>query len=259
MPLIQVPRGNLHYETHGKGRSLALLHGMWSHRGMWKNVIPGLSADRFLVAPDYIGHGESDRMRHPCRLQDYATDINILFESMGIEDVTLIGFSMGSLISQEYYRRYPSRVRALVLIATPPPYKLRWRLAMALVSLLERLGITSLKKETIKSITRRFSKGTDRSFIDKSLKELTAYDDREFGLILRSVWEQPSADRAATIQVPTLLVVGEKDGIRGHSEALHRAIPHSRLQIVPESNHSVIFDNPKYLTELILEFLSVHK
>jgi len=259
MPLIQVPRGNLRYETHGKGRNLALIHGMWSHRGMWKNIIPGLSADHFVMAPDCIGHGESDRMHHPGRLQDYVTDINLLFESMGIEDVTLIGFSMGALIAQEYYHRYPSRARALVLIATPPPYKLRWRLAMALVSLLEKLGITSLKKETLKALTRRFSKGTDRSFIDKSLKELTAYDEREFGLILQSGWEQPAAGRAGTIQVPTLLVVGEKDGIRDHSEVLHNTIPDSRLQIIPESNHSVIFDNPKYLTELILEFLSVHK
>jgi len=259
MPFIKVPHGNLHFEIQGQGKNLALLHGMWSHRGMFKKMIPSLSANFRVVAPDHIGHGESDPMRHPYRLKNYADDIDLLFESLGMEEVTLAGFSMGALISQEYYRLHPARVRALVLIATPPPYKLRWRLAMASVSFFERLGITSLKKETMKAITRRFSKGTDRSFIEKSLKELAAYDDRQFGLILRSVWQQPPADWAINIRVPTLLVVGAKDGIRDHSETLDRAIPDSRLMIVPGSNHSVIFDNPEYLAEEIAAFLSVHQ
>jgi len=255
MPHIQGPQGNLYYETFGQGKCLVLLHGLWSQLGIWKNIIPGLSADHKVVLLDQMGHGKSNRMRSPYRLEDYATDLKILLDTIGAEQVGIIGFSMGALVAQEFYFLQPDRVNALVFIACPPPYKRLWRIAISFVSLLERMGITSLKTETIKSLVRRYSKGTDPDIINKSLKDLEKYSNAEFNLILRSVWHQRKIDRLRTIKIPALIMVGEKDGIKKHSEKLNQLIPDSQLIIIPKSNHSVIFDQPKYLTEQILKFL----
>lgn len=91
--------------------------------------------------------------------------------------------------------------------------------------------------------------------MDKTAKELSAFSDYEFGLILRSVWENRSLDRERKIQVPTLLMVGEKDGIADHSRVLKNTIPGAQLLVVPESNHSIVFDRPELISEEILKFL----
>ena len=255
MPLIEVPHGRLHYDIHGQGRTLVLLHGMWSNNGVWRRMVPELAKNNEVILLDHMGHGESDRMRVPYDLATYASDLGHLLDSLEKSQVILLGFSLGASVAQEAYFQNPSRVTALVLIATPPPYKLHWMIGISFVSLLEKLGITSLKKETIKALGRRYSKGTDKRFIEKSLNELSSYDDDEFARLLRSAWVRGNIGREARIRVPTLLVIGEKDGIISHSVSIQRAIPGSRLSIVPDCNHSVLFDRPEQVVREILDFL----
>lgn len=255
MPTISVQHGKIYYEVQGEGPDLVLLHGMWSNMGVWKRIVPALSKAHRVVLMDQVGHGKSGRMQVPYGLGAYAQDLQSLLDFLGIDTTTLVGFSMGALVAQEYFLLTPSRVRALVLIATPPPYKLRWKAAIAFVSLLEKLGMTSLKKESIKSLRRRYSKTVDKDFIDRSLRELTRYGNREFALILRSVWERGSRNREKRIQIPSLLLVGERDGIRGYSEYLSHTLPDSRFFTVPGCDHSVVLHRPEFLAEKISGFL----
>ena len=255
MSFIQVPNGRLHYEVHGQGRTLVLLHGMWSNSGVWRRMVPELARDNEVILLDHMGHGESDRMRVPYSPATYASDLGHLLDFLEKNQVVLLGFSLGASVAQEACFQNPSRVTALVLIATPPPYKLHWMFGISFVSLLEKLGITSLKRETIKALGRRYSKGTDKRFIDKTLNELSSYDDDEFARLLRSAWNRENVGREAGIRVPTHIVVGEKDGIRGHSVSLQQAIPGSRLSVVPGCNHSVLFDRPDWVVREILAFL----
>lgn len=255
MPFIRVPNGRLHYEVHGHGKTLVLLHGLWSNSGVWRRMVPELARDNEVILLDHMGHGQSDRMGVPYRPATYASDLGLLLDSLDRSNVTLTGFSLGASVAQEAYFRNPSRVRALVLVATPPPHKTRWMIGIRLVSLLEKLGITSLKKETIKALGRRYSKGTDRGFVEKTLNELSSYDDHAFARLLRSAWDRGNIGRESGIRVPTLIVVGERDGIRGHSVTLKQAIPGSRLSVVPGCNHSVLFDRPEWVVREILDFL----
>jgi len=140
-------------------------------------------------------------------------------------------------------------------VATPPPYKMKWMMGIQSVSILEKLGITSLKKETIKALGRRYSKGTDKGFIGKTLNELSSYDDDEFARLLRSAWDRGNIGREAGISVPTQIMVGEKDGIRDHSVSIQQAIPGSRLSVVPGCDHSVLFDRPDWVVREIQAFL----
>jgi pimeloyl-ACP methyl ester carboxylesterase len=255
MPYIQVPNGKLYYEIHGQGRTLVLLHGMWSNHGVWRRIVPELARDNEVLLVDHMGHGKSDRMQVPYRPATYASDLGHLLDAVERNKAVLLGFSLGASVAQEYYFQKPSVVEALVLIATPPPYKMRWMVGIEFVSLLEKLGIASLKRETIKALGRRHSKGTDKGFIEKTLKELSCYDDDEFGRLLRSAWDRGNIGREAGIRVPTHIVVGEKDGIRDHSVSIQESIPDSRLSVVPGCDHSVLFNRPERVAREILAFL----
>ena len=144
MPFIRVPNGRLYYEIHGQGRTLVLLHGLWSNHGVWRKMVPELARNNEVILLDHMGHGKSDRMRIPYRLATYAADLTHLLDSLERRNVSLLGFSLGASVAQEAYFQKPSMVEALVLVATPPPYKMRWMIGIQFVSLLEKLGITSL-------------------------------------------------------------------------------------------------------------------
>jgi pimeloyl-ACP methyl ester carboxylesterase len=219
-------------------------------------MVPELAKNNEVILLDHMGHGESDRMRVPYSPATYASDLGQLLDTLEKNQVILLGFSLGASVAQEAYFQNPSRVTALVLIATPPPYKLHWMIGISFVSLLEKLGITSLKKETIKALGRRYSKGTDKRFIEKTLNELASYDDDEFARLLRSAWDRGNIGREAGIRVPTLIVIGEKDGIIGHSVSIQKSIAGSRLSIVPDCNHSVLFDRPEQVVREIQDFLN---
>jgi pimeloyl-ACP methyl ester carboxylesterase len=255
MPFMQVPNGKLYCEMHGQGRTLVLLHGLWSNHGVWRKMVPALARNNEVILLDLMGHGKSDRMQAPYRPATYASDLTHLLDSLERRKAVLLGFSLGASVAQETYFQRPSMIEALVLVAAPPPYKLRWMMGIAFVSLLEKLGITSLKRETIKALGRRYSKGTDKGFIDRTLKELSAYNDDEFARLLRSAWNRGNIGREARIRVPTQILVGERDGIRGHSFSIGRAIPGSRLSVVPDCDHSVLFDRPDWVAREIGAFL----
>lgn len=255
MPFLQVPHGHLFFETAGEGPSLGLLHGMWSSHAAWDRMLPRLSENHALLAPDFMGHGRSGRMKVSYRLGTYASDLKILFDHLGVERISLAGFSLGSLVAQEFYHLWPARVSSLILIATPPPQKLLWQIGIEFVSFLERLGLTSLKEQSIRAIARRQSKSSGRDASQNTLKELYNYEDREFARILRSAWHGHERRPAAAVGVPVLIAVGEQDRIRRHSERLHRSIPGSRLVVLPRAGHSVVLESPMLLAEGILDFL----
>ena len=108
MPFIQVPNGKLHYEIHGQGRTLVLLHGMWSNHGVWRKMVPDLARNNEVILLDHMGHGKSDRMQAPYRLDTYASDLGHLLDSLERNNVTVLGFSLGASIAQETYFQKPS-------------------------------------------------------------------------------------------------------------------------------------------------------
>ena len=115
MPFLQVPNGRLYYEIHGHGRTLVLLHGLWSNCGVWRRMVPELAGNNEVILLDHMGHGQSDPMGVPYRLATYASDLWLLLDSLERSQVTLLGFSLGASVAQEAYFRDPSKVTALVI------------------------------------------------------------------------------------------------------------------------------------------------
>ena len=111
MPFIQVPNGKLYYEIHGKGRTLVLLHGLWSNHGAWRRMVPELAKNNEVILLDHMGHGKSDRMLVSYRPTTYASDLELLIHSLDRNRVTLMGFSLGATVAQEAYFRMPSTSR----------------------------------------------------------------------------------------------------------------------------------------------------
>jgi pimeloyl-ACP methyl ester carboxylesterase len=103
----------------GSGPAIVLVHGWKMSHRIFDRVFPALE-DRFrVVAYDLRGMGESDKPDSRYDFEELSDDLGAVLEQLGLDDVTLVGWSMGCTVSLEYLRRGGGRVGRLVLVNGP--------------------------------------------------------------------------------------------------------------------------------------------
>jgi non-heme chloroperoxidase len=132
MPHIKVGTENdtdikIYYEDHGSGQPVVLIHGYPLNSDSWERQEPELlSAGYRVIRYDRRGFGHSSRPTTGFDYDTFAADLNALLEQLSLEDVVLVGFSMGTGEVIRYLGKYGSaRVRKGVLFGAIPPFLLK--------------------------------------------------------------------------------------------------------------------------------------
>ncbi len=97
--------------------TLLLLHGIGDSSESWLPVMEGLAKDHRVIAPDLLGHGDSEKPRADYSAAAFANGMRDLLEVLGIERATVIGHSLGGGVAAQFSYQYPDRVERLVLVS----------------------------------------------------------------------------------------------------------------------------------------------
>src|SRR5580765_2528624 len=108
---------NIYYETHGSGRPLILLHGGLGSGEMFGPILPALTANHQVIAPDLQGHGRTADIDRPIDIRLMADDIAALIEHLGLEKPDVVGYSLGGGVSFFTAARHPELVRRHVMVS----------------------------------------------------------------------------------------------------------------------------------------------
>jgi pimeloyl-ACP methyl ester carboxylesterase len=108
---------SLHYEEHGSGEPLILLHGGIGAGQMFAPIVPALTEGRRVITADLQGHGGTADVDRPLRPEDMADDIAALLDHLGLEQIDLMGYSLGGIVALRTAIQHPERVRRLVLVS----------------------------------------------------------------------------------------------------------------------------------------------
>jgi len=132
MPRITVGTENdapieIHYEDHGAGRPVVLIHGYPLSGRAWDKQVPALlEAGHRVITYDRRGFGQSSQPVIGYDYDTFASDLHALLEALDLDDVTLVGHSMGTGEVTRYVSAYGSaRVAAGVLVSPIPPFLLQ--------------------------------------------------------------------------------------------------------------------------------------
>jgi pimeloyl-[acyl-carrier protein] methyl ester esterase len=109
---------SLHFETHGSGPDLVLVHGWGVNSGVWQQVLPLLKQRYRVTCVDLPGHGASSGVRMPLSLEAVASQLLEVAPSSAL----WLGWSLGGLICLQIAIHAPLRVRALLLSNTTPRF-----------------------------------------------------------------------------------------------------------------------------------------
>jgi 2-succinyl-6-hydroxy-2,4-cyclohexadiene-1-carboxylate synthase len=111
-----------HVEMCGEGFPLLLLHGFTGDSSTWTPFCTAWGKHSKLIIPDIIGHGRSDSPEDINRyeIEAAAGDLNLLLNTLEIEQIDLLGYSMGGRLALTFTILYPDRVRKLILESASP-------------------------------------------------------------------------------------------------------------------------------------------
>ena len=231
------------------GSVLLLVHGHPFNRTMWLPQVDTFSAAGWRVlTPDLRGYGESEVKSDKVTLDDFAQDLASLLDYLGLDSVVIGGLSMGGQIVMEFCRRYPTRVKGLILAATFPRSETeegkreRRRTADRLL----REGMENYAAELLPKMLGHRTLTHDKQIVDHVLNMMRQTNPRGAAAALRGRAERPSyKETLARLRVPALIVVGEQDAYttRRDAEGMNELIKGSRLVWMKDVGHMPNLEN----------------
>jgi pimeloyl-ACP methyl ester carboxylesterase len=262
MPVTECNGAGLYYEDHGAGRPLVFLHGGMAGLRYFEPQLTGLSSDYRAVAFDFRGHGRSEKTELGHTIGQHARDLAAVLDRLGLDDVVLVGWSMGAIVSWEYVDQFGTdRVRALVDVDMEPSPAKRpgyeygsydvEGLREALVgvqteplALLER-QVEALLKEP-PSRERRIM------MIDEESRTPPPIQGAMLLELLRDY-----RDVLPEIDVPTLVCAGADEKWRSVASVEYAAelIPDARFELFEESGHCITIEEPDRFNRVLRDFV----
>lgn len=113
----KLDNAKIHYVSEGKGKeAVVLVHGWTCNLGHWRDQIPELSKRARVIALDLPGHGMSDKPDTNYSMDYFAAAIDAVMKDAGVERAVLVGHSMGTPVIRQFYRKYPQKTLALVIV-----------------------------------------------------------------------------------------------------------------------------------------------
>lgn len=263
------------YIDQGRGRqTLLFIHGLASNYKAWYKVIGQLRPKYRCIALDLPGYSTSSPVSHPVSIQFFAARINEFVEKMKLENVTLVGHSMGGQASVAAALQQPGNFRQLALVS-PAGFETFNRAAKEWIRAIYKPALLKIApeeqiKSNIKANFYRFPK--DAQFLIDERLALRRSPDFDYYCQLIpqcviSMLDEPVFQRLPELQLPTLVVYGEKDQLipnrminptlstqRVATKGAGR-IKNSRLVLIPECGHFAQWECADEVTAAIERFV----
>lgn len=254
-----VDNAEIAFDDIGSGLPVVFLHAFPLNRTMWEPQIGALVAEARCIAIDFRGFGESTAAP-PYTMDRFADDVVAVLDALSIERAVIVGLSMGGYVAFALWRRHRDRVRALVLADTRATADSEQGLEKRreTIRIAETQGTTAVANMQIAGLVGKSTRDKRPDVYD-ALHRMIA-QGRVEGIVggTQAMMTRPdSTPTLPTIDVPTLIVVGEEDAItpRKDAEAMHRAIAGSRMEVLRQAGHLSNVERPASFNTVVSEFL----
>jgi len=243
------------------GQTVVLIHGYTDNARDWVPLLPYLSPRFRLILIDIRGHGRSDKPECCYTRWDFAYDVKLLLDALGVERADVVGHSLGSFITQSFAESWPERARRVVLISSSggpragSPRKPAYDYASQIRQLKEPIDPDSpFMIEWWSSPTP-----VDEEFIRRQRRDAAAIPLRVWLAVLDQGLVYEDLQRTLPrLKAPALLIWGSQDPIMEEEErqTLREALPQAQVKVFPGLGHNPIWEDPRACAEVINTFLT---
>ena len=262
------------YRDVGSGEEAVLLiHGMAGSSDTWRAVIPQLSRKYRVVAPDLLGHGQSDKPRGDYSLGAFAVWLRDLLDELGVARATIVGQSLGGGVAMQFVYQHPDYCQRLVLISSGglgPDVGWMLRLLSApgsefilpiiapqavltagnkLRSWFTSAGVQSPRGAEMWSAYSSLADARTRNAFLRTLRSVVDYRGQAVSALNRL---------HIAAEMPIMAIWGDQDHIIpvDHAYVAREARPDSRLEVLEGVGHFPHVERPGDVAELLDDFIS---
>jgi pimeloyl-ACP methyl ester carboxylesterase len=250
-----IPEGQIFYRTEGSGEPVLLLHAGVTSSGEYIKVIPFLSKKYRVIAPDFLGNGDSDPAPLAYDIIDHARTMVHLMDSLGIKKAAVVGQHVGAKIGLEMAVTWPERVSKLVLSSPNYPEAEDEKSVKDPPNFMGRVEIKADGSHLMEWWRRSALWGHPLDIThDRAVEYVKAGPRGE-----EIHWAGGAYDprpRLPLVKCPTLVFSATHDPFCGMAETVHKLTPGSKLIIL--ENGPIDIDRlwPKEFAGVVLNFLN---
>lgn len=270
MPTITTNDGaSIFFEDQGTGRPLVMLPGWTCTHNFFKKNIPELAKSCRVIAIDPRAHGESEKVLWGHRISRYAKDVKDLIEALGLEKVTLLGWSMGASIVWSYIDLFGNEHLAGQVNVDQSPrqyYNETWRWGQPGCYDAEALAILTVRLEYD-------PKSSARGLVPACLGDVYQATPDEVEFLACEIDKCPPPVRAEImtdhthldwrdllpkIKLPTLVTVGRQSKVfpwQG-SAYVGEHIPGAKTVFFEQSGHMPFYEEPQKFNQVVADFVN---
>ena len=262
---------SLHVRSGGHGPAVVLLHGYGETGDMWVALASALAADHTVIVPDLRGMGLSSKPAGGYDKKTQGNDIAGVMDALGVTKADLVTHDIGNMVGFALAAQHRDRILKIVLIDAPLPGVGPWEEILKNPLLWHfRFGGPDME---------RLVEGRERIYLDRFWNEFSATPSR-FSEAARAhyaaLYAQPGAMHAGFAQfaafdqdaldnkeflakgkltIPVLALGGEKSFGLTMAEVMKFAANDVEGDVVPDSGHWIMEENPTATVNLVTTFL----
>lgn len=250
----------LFHSVHGPDGApvVVLLHPLATHSALWQ---PQLSvwSNRFrVVCVDLPGHGRSPVLPDVTTLSQYAEEVRLVLDALGVDHAALVGLSLGGMVAQAFALDWPERTRALVLAhtsaRTEPAIRDLWS------TRLQQAADEGMAAQVPAILGRWFPPDFAASApmtLQWVAEQIASTPFEGYAAAIGAIQRLDHLDQLRHITAPTLVVAGEQDTAASPALARMMAdrLPNATMTTLPGSGHIGNVQLPLAFTETVGAFL----
>lgn len=256
---VQVAGLEIAYRRAGNGPPLVLLHGAVCDSRVWRPQLDALCEQFTVIAWDAPGCGGSSDPPESFRLAAYADCLTRFLAAIDIVRPHVLGHSWGSSLALELYRQRPEVPATLILVGayagwagSLPAAEVAARLAFALE--VANRDPCDFDPTSMRGL---FSDAMAPAHVDELVTIMSEIRPAGTRAMAYALAEADLRDMLGSIAVPTLLLYGDADerAPLGVANALHAAIPTSKLKLLRGLGHECCLEDPDAFNEEVRRFV----
>ncbi len=259
----------IYYQVHSSnGSPTILLSGLSATSDIWFNQISALAKNHSVITMDNRGCGRSAMPDDPYTMEIFADDVAAILDAEKIDKITIVGASMGGMIAQEFFHKYPDKVEKLILCCTgvgpgdsecvlPEPEALDV-VGRDIPNSPEE--VEQLIKDVVACYFHPSFQENNPEIIKMAIKQKleTPQPDYAHKHQLTACFNKINfSERLNKITVPTLIIHGEDDKVwpLANAQLLADRIPNSRLEVLKETATMLNIERAEEFNKLVLDFI----
>ncbi len=249
------------YTDQGQGAPLVLLHGFLEEHSMWSSLVDILGKTHRVICIDLLGHGQSGHLGYIHSMEDMSDAVKGVIDILQLNDVTIIGHSMGGYVGCAFAKAFPDLLTAICLLnSTPLPdtserIQLRKRanhMAQSQYEALVRMSFVNLFDPKAR---QKHQPAIDAALTKALHTPVQGYMAANKGMAIRDdytdMWKELNAKKA--------MILGRTDWIVDAQLHKDKFESYCDLFDIIEGGHMSHISNQKCVLQAILRFLFLEK